>query len=71
MIEQKSGSTYTAYNDINPDLYTWIEQEDLTLTETSENGQRMLIEMPFNLTNATIQGTENHLENMDVVTSRY
>ena len=30
-----------------------------------------LIELPINLTDATILGTENHLMKMDLVTSRY
>ena len=68
MFETKDGSSYVTYNGINDDVYTWKNYANDTSVISNDHG---LYELPFNLSDAVLLGTENHLEKMDLVISRY
>ena len=69
MFEQREGNSYSTYNDINDDIYTWKSYSNGN--DTLRKNNHGLLEIPLNLTHATIMGTENHLQSMPTVTSRY
>mmetsp|Transcript_11455 Transcript_11455/g.17256 ORF Transcript_11455/g.17256 Transcript_11455/m.17256 type:complete len:177 (+) Transcript_11455:261-791(+) len=68
MFETKNGSKYMTYNGINDDIFTWKSYENST--EVVENNHNLL-ELKFDLSDAVLMGTENHLEKMNQVISRY
>mmetsp|Transcript_14057 Transcript_14057/g.21905 ORF Transcript_14057/g.21905 Transcript_14057/m.21905 type:complete len:92 (+) Transcript_14057:746-1021(+) len=68
MIEAKNGSTYSVYNNsVNSDIFTWKEYNSSELYVNNHS----LLEMKFDLEDGRIQGTENHLNSMEIVVSRY
>lgn len=67
MFELKSDSVYETWNDINENIYEWKKYDDTSL-ETNSHG---LLEMKFNLKDATLKGTGNHIDKMTEVVSRY
>ena len=68
MFEYKQGNKYLPYDKkVNPDIYTWRIYNDTQLVEN----HHQLLELQFNLTDATLQGTEDHIERMTEVISRY
>ena len=67
MFETKSNFEFETYNDINSNIYEWKEYNDAKLVENSHG----LLEMQFELDDATLMGSSNHLERMTEVISRY
>ena len=72
MFESKNLYIYEPYNNINPTIYDWKtynttgEHADSTFRTNEHN----LIEMKFNLTDVTLKGTENHINQMTEVINR-
>ena len=67
MFESKSTSSYTTYNSINPTVYDWKAYEN---TKTQMNSHD-LMELQFDLSDATLQGSHDHIQKMPQVVSRY
>ena len=67
MFETKSNFEFETYNDINSNIYEWKEYNNTQLVENSHG----LLEMQFELDDATLMGSSNHLERMTEVISRY
>ena len=67
MFETKSNFEFETYNDINSNIYEWKEYKDTKLVENSHG----LLEMQFELNDATLMGSSNHLERMTEIISRY
>ena len=67
MFEIKEGFQYNSYNNINENIYEWkiYNQSNLKLNEHG------LLEMPFDLSDATLKGSGDHKEKMSEVISRY
>lgn len=58
MFELRQKTDYTPYNNINQDLYTWKTYNDTT----EELNNHDLYEIKFNLSDAVLKGTEDHLK---------
>ena len=67
MFETKADSQYATYNDINENIYTWKQYNDSSVITNSHGLQ----ELVFNLNDATLMGSGNHIEKMQEVISRY
>ena len=67
MIESRQGNRYSPYKGINKDIYSW---KRYNISEMEENDHNLL-ELKFNLTDATLLGSGNHIKLMTEVISRY
>lgn len=67
MFETKEDREYSTYLNINQDIFTW-KQQDIGNVSTNSHG---LLEMVFNLSDATLMGSSDHIEKMTEVVSRY
>jgi hypothetical protein len=67
MFENKVDSGYETYNDINENIYSWKNYNNSELI-TNEHG---LLEMVFNLSDATLMGSSDHISRMKEVISRF
>jgi hypothetical protein len=67
MFELKSDSVYETWNDINENIFEWKKYDNAGL-QTNSHG---LLELKFDLTDATLKGTGDHLDKMQEVVSRY
>ena len=67
MFEAKANSSYTTHKDINPTIYDWKTYENATLQVNNHN----LMELKFDLSDATLLGSADYIEAMPEVVSRY
>mmetsp|Transcript_11629 Transcript_11629/g.17644 ORF Transcript_11629/g.17644 Transcript_11629/m.17644 type:complete len:251 (+) Transcript_11629:690-1442(+) len=67
MFEVRSGNKYITYDNINNDIYTWKKYNSSVLFENSHG----LLELAFNMSDATLRGTSDHIDLMTEVISRY
>ena len=67
MFETKSKFEFETYNGINENIYEWKGYNDTKLIENSHG----LLELQFDLNDATLMGSSNHLERITEVISRY
>ena len=68
MFETKEGPTFTTYGGVNEDVYSWKQYNGTGNTTFNTHG---LQEVVFDLSDATLKGTNNHLSKMPQVVSRY
>jgi hypothetical protein len=67
MFELKSDSVYETWNDINANIYDWKKYDNVVLRKNSHDLQ----ELVFDLSDATLKGTGDHLDKMTEVVSRF
>jgi len=67
MFEIREGNMHEPYNGINSDIYSWKEYK-ITELITNSHG---LLEIDFDLSDATLRGTSEHTELMTEVVNRY
>jgi len=67
MFEIKEDSKYDTWNDINENIYEWKKYDNASLRTNSHGLQ----ELAFDLNDATLKGTGDHLDKMTEVVSRY
>ena len=67
MFETKVGFEYETYNDINDNIYEWKRYNTTALRNNSHG----LLELPLDLSDATLMGTSDHKEYMTEVISRF
>ena len=57
MFETKVGFEYETYNDINENIYEWKKYNGTELRNNSHG----LLELPFDLSDATLMGSSDHV----------
>jgi hypothetical protein len=67
MFETKVGFEYETYNDINENVFDWKKYSTAALRNNSHG----LLELPLDLSDATLMGTSDHPEYMTEVISRF
>ena len=67
MFETKADSQYETYNSINKNIFEWKKYNSSSLQQNSHG----LLEMNFDISDATLQGSSDHIEKMTEVVSRY
>ena len=68
MFETKEGPRVSTYGGVNEDVYSWKQYNGTGNTTVNSHG---LKELEFDLSDATLKGTNNHLSKMPQVVSRY
>ena len=58
MFEEKSGDHYSAYNNVNENIYEWKKYRHSTPSLNQHN----MMELEIDLGDAALKGTENTLE---------
>ena len=67
-VKQESDFFYSPYNSVNENAFTWKEYQDFKRVMTNDHG---FAEMRFNLSDATLLGSNDHKDPMDIVETRY
>ena len=67
MFETKVDSHYDTYGEINENIFEWKKYNSTKIRENAHG----LLEMEFDLRDATLQGTSDYIEMMPEVISRY
>ena len=67
MFETKVGFEYETYNDINDNIFEWKKYNGTELRNNSHG----LLELPFDLSDATLMGSSDHVLKMTEVISRF
>jgi hypothetical protein len=67
MFETKVDSQYETYNGINQNIYLWKKYNSTSLRVNTHG----LLELPFDLSDATLKGSSDYIEKMTEVISRY
>jgi hypothetical protein len=67
MFEQKQSSLYKTYNSINANIFEWKKYNSTILQMNSHD----LLELQFDLSDATLMGSSDYIQKMPEVLTRY